>query len=137
MVLVHVTEHDRKATRGCPCGYFSSPLHACNCGSLAIERYRSRISGPLLDRIDIHLEVPAVAYGDLVGEQYGESSAIIRSRVERARAVQRARFQNQVGPGTKSPLAGALLRTLVKAQKLGLYRVAQPRRAEQRFQSRT
>ena len=76
---------------------FRDPLHACSCGPLAIERYRSRISGPLLDRIDIHLEVPAVAYGDLAGEQSGETSATIRSRVEQARAVQRTRFRDQRG----------------------------------------
>lgn len=85
------------ATRGCPCGYHGDPLHSCSCGPLAIERYRSRISGPLLDRIDIHLEVPAVAYADLVGEQADESSAAIRSRVEAARAIQRARFRGQRG----------------------------------------
>jgi magnesium chelatase family protein len=85
------------AMNPCPCGYFGDPVHACSCGPLAIERYRSRISGPLLDRIDIHLEVPAVAYGDLVGEHAEETSAVIRGRVERARAVQRARFQGQRG----------------------------------------
>jgi magnesium chelatase family protein len=85
------------AMNPCPCGYFGDPLHSCHCGSLAIERYRSRISGPLLDRIDIHLEVPAVAYADLVGDHTDESSASIRSRVERARSVQRARFQGQRG----------------------------------------
>jgi len=92
-----VAGHGRKATRGCPCGYFGDPLHPCSCGHLAIERYRSRISGPLLDRIDIHLEVPAVAYGDLVDEQSDESSAAIRGRVEQARAVQRTRFRDQRG----------------------------------------
>jgi magnesium chelatase family protein len=85
------------AMNPCPCGYFGDPVHSCSCGPLAIERYRSRISGPLLDRIDIHLEVPAVAYGDLVGEHADESSATIRGRVERARAIQRARFQGQRG----------------------------------------
>jgi magnesium chelatase family protein len=85
------------AMNPCPCGYLGDPLHACRCGPLAIERYRSRISGPLLDRIDIHLEVPAVAYGDLAGEQSGETSAAIRSRVEQARAVQRTRFRDQRG----------------------------------------
>ena len=85
------------AMNPCPCGYLGDPLHACSCGPLAIERYRSRISGPLLDRIDIHLEVPAVAYGDLAGEQSGETSATIRGRVELARAVQRTRFRDQRG----------------------------------------
>ena len=85
------------AMNPCPCGYFGDPVHPCSCSPLSIERYRSRISGPLLDRIDIHLEVPAVAYGDLVGEQSGETSASIRGRVERARAIQRARFQGQRG----------------------------------------
>jgi magnesium chelatase family protein len=85
------------AMNPCPCGYFGDPTHSCSCGPVSIERYRSRISGPLLDRIDIHLEVPAVAYGDLVDTQSSESSASIRDRVERARAVQRVRFQDQPG----------------------------------------
>jgi magnesium chelatase family protein len=85
------------AMNPCPCGYFGDPTHSCSCGPLAIERYRSRISGPLLDRIDIHLEVPAVAYGDLVAAQSSDSSGTIRERVERARAVQRARFKDQPG----------------------------------------
>src|SRR5205085_10225922 len=63
------------AMNPCPCGYFGDPSHPCACGPLAIERYRSRISGPLLDRIDIHLEVPAVGYGELMGEPSGEASA--------------------------------------------------------------
>jgi magnesium chelatase family protein len=85
------------AMNPCPCGYLGDPVHPCSCGSLSIERYRSRISGPLLDRIDIHLEVPAVAYGDLVATPSGESSAAIRTRVEEARSVQRDRFRGQRG----------------------------------------
>jgi magnesium chelatase family protein len=85
------------AMNPCPCGYFGDPSHSCSCGSLIIERYRSRISGPLLDRIDIHLEVPSVAYGDLVGEHSEETSLAIRGRVEQARTVQRTRFQGQRG----------------------------------------
>jgi magnesium chelatase family protein len=85
------------AMNPCPCGYHGHPLHSCSCGPLAIGRYRSRISGPLLDRIDIHLEVPAVAYADLMGERADESSGAIRARVEAARALQRARFRGQRG----------------------------------------
>jgi magnesium chelatase family protein len=85
------------AMNPCPCGYLGDGIHSCTCGPLNIARYRARISGPLLDRIDIHLEVPAVAYADLIAEKRDETSATIRTRVDRARAVQRARFQNQRG----------------------------------------
>jgi magnesium chelatase family protein len=81
----------------CPCGYHGDPVRECRCGPLDIERYRSRISGPLLDRIDIHLEVPAVAYRDLAGCQPEEPSAAIRARIEQAREVQRRRFRGQPG----------------------------------------
>jgi magnesium chelatase family protein len=64
---------------------------------LEVERYRSRVSGPLLDRIDIHLEVPAVGYRELVGGDAEESSAAIRGRVERARARQQERFRRRPG----------------------------------------
>src|SRR5262249_43479118 len=85
------------AMNPCPCGYFGDPVHDCRCAPLEVERYRSRISGPLLDRIDIHLQVPAVVYGDLVGGQSEESSAAIRARVEQARTLQRQRFRDQPG----------------------------------------
>jgi magnesium chelatase family protein len=85
------------AMNPCPCGYFGDEAHACRCSAVDVERYRSRVSGPLLDRIDIHLEVPAVPYPDLVGARVEESSAAVRARVERARAVQRERFQGEPG----------------------------------------
>jgi magnesium chelatase family protein len=85
------------AMNPCPCGYVGDPAHDCRCAPLEVERYRSRISGPLLDRIDIHLEVPAVPYGDLVGGRSEESSAAIRERVQRARALQRLRFRGHPG----------------------------------------
>ena len=98
------------AMNPCPCGYFGDPTHSCSCGALAIERYRSRISGPLLDRIDIHLEVPAVAYGDLVGEQSSESSADLRARVESAREVQRERFREVSGVHANAHMSARDLR---------------------------
>lgn len=81
------------AMNPCPCGYQGDPIHMCSCTPLMIQRYRSRISGPLLDRIDIHIEVPAVKYRDLADRGEGESSESIASRVARSREVQKERFQ--------------------------------------------
>jgi len=83
------------AMNPCPCGYFGDRRHDCVCSPLIIQRYRARVSGPLLDRLDIHVEVPPVAYDDLTGGGVGEPSDAIRERVERARAAQLARFQGQ------------------------------------------
>jgi magnesium chelatase family protein len=85
------------AMNPCPCGYLGDHQHSCTCASLMVARYRSRISGPLLDRIDIHLEVPAVSYAELAAEPEEENSATIRARVEQARSVQRARFHGHRG----------------------------------------
>jgi len=78
---------------GCPCGYLSDPKHQCRCSFQQIHRYRTRISGPLLDRIDIHVEVPAVAYKDLAALKSAEPSAAIAQRVNHARAAQAERFK--------------------------------------------
>ena len=75
----------------CPCGFFSDPTHECRCTGAIIQRYLSKISGPLLDRIDLHIEVPAVAYKELRGNGTGVTSAEIRERVEAARALQHQR----------------------------------------------
>jgi magnesium chelatase family protein len=76
---------------GCPCGFYGDASRECRCTPAIIQRYLGKISGPLLDRIDIHVEVPAVPYKELRGNNSAESSAGIRARVEGARAVQRAR----------------------------------------------
>lgn len=77
----------------CPCGYLGDPAHACSCTPIAVKRYRSRLSGPLLDRIDLHVEVPAVAYRDLSDSRETEGSAVIAARVMRARQLQQERFK--------------------------------------------
>lgn len=79
----------------CPCGFAGDPTKGCRCTPAHIHRYRSKVSGPLLDRIDIHLEVPAVSVADLMAEAQGESSQAIRHRVTFARAQQRQRFQTE------------------------------------------
>ena len=76
---------------GCPCGFYGDSTRECRCTLAIIQRYLSKISGPLLDRIDIHVEVPAVPYKELRVNATSESSAEIRVRVDRARAVQHAR----------------------------------------------
>src|SRR5262245_9714376 len=86
------------ATQGCQCGHLGDPLRQCRCDAASIEQYQARLSGPLLDRIDIHLHVPAVPPGELSGSgAAGEGSAAIRARVERARRIQRERFCDQLG----------------------------------------
>ncbi len=80
------------AMNPCPCGYFSDPKHECRCTYPQIHRYRAKISGPLLDRIDIHVEVPAVSYRDLSAPADGETSADIRDRVIAARNIQAGRL---------------------------------------------
>src|SRR2546428_2452111 len=85
------------AMNPCPCGYFGDPQHNCSCGPLGVQRYLARVSGPLLDRIDIHLEVPAVKYRALAEQGGGEPSAAVRERVDRARTVQRERFSKRPG----------------------------------------
>ena len=82
------------AMNPCPCGYQGDPKRQCQCSPLQVQRYRARISGPLMDRIDIHVEVPAVRFQDLSGMAQGETSDAIRERVMRARAVQHARFRD-------------------------------------------
>jgi magnesium chelatase family protein len=81
------------AMNPCPCGYFTDPRKACRCNTTKIQNYMSKISGPLLDRIDIHIELPSIKYKELTDTQDAEPSAAIKSRVERARAIQRERFQ--------------------------------------------
>ena len=80
------------AMNPCPCGYYGHPTRRCTCSPQAVRRYLSKVSGPLLDRIDLHIEVPPVEYDQLAAKAKGESSAAIRQRVNAARAVQRARF---------------------------------------------
>ena len=83
------------AMNPCPCGFFTDSQKECNCTPNQIQRYRSRVSGPLLDRIDIQVEVPAVRYQDLASRDPGESSSVIRQRVNAARFLQVRRFRKR------------------------------------------
>ncbi len=81
------------AMNPCPCGYFTDPKRECRCTPSQIHKYISRISGPLLDRVDIHVDVPSLRYKELAGEYASDSSSQIRQRINEARKVQRERFR--------------------------------------------
>jgi len=83
------------AMNPCPCGYFGDPYHECTCSPGMIERYIGKISGPLLDRIDIHINVSSVKYEDLLSKYTGEPSSKIKERVLRAREIQKTRYKNE------------------------------------------
>ncbi len=83
------------AMNPCPCGYMTDPKKECSCSPVLIKKYISRISGPLLDRIDIHIDVPALRYQELTSDNDGEISDVIRKRVEEARMIQQRRFRNE------------------------------------------
>lgn len=87
------------AMNPCPCGYYGDPRRTCRCSPQQIRQYQGRLSGPLLDRIDIHIEVPAIGYKELVGRYAGESSQSIKERIDQARVLQKKRF-----PGERTPL---------------------------------
>ena len=98
------------AMNPCPCGYYGDIKRECRCGPVVIQKYRQRISGPLLDRIDLHVEVPAVDYKTLSSSDLTESSESIRQRVERARAIQRERFAKEKGVHTNATMTPRLIR---------------------------
>lgn len=94
----------------CPCGYFNHPEKACHCGPSEVKRYLNRISGPLMDRIDIHIEIVPVAFRDISGRRDAEKSEVIRGRVIEARKIQTKRFRNFPKIYTNAQMTPALMR---------------------------
>ncbi len=97
------------AMNPCPCGYYGHPTKACTCSQNAVHKYLNKISGPLLDRLDLHIEVPPVDYKALSDKAQGETSAAIRERVNRARKLQTERYRG-TGISCNAQLTPALLR---------------------------
>jgi magnesium chelatase family protein len=104
------------AMNPCPCGYFNDKSRDCQCSPTMIQRYVSKVSGPLLDRIDIHIEVPAVQYKELRAGAAAEGSREIRARVLAAREVQHARFWKPVAEGRAAAKSAAKPRVFANAQ---------------------
>jgi magnesium chelatase family protein len=107
------------AMNPCPCGFYGDPVKECTCSSATITRYQKRLSGPLLDRIDIHIEVPRVDYEKLSGHRTGETSESVRARVEAARAIQRERFKEVKAVHQNADMRVAEVRKFCKLDKEG------------------
>jgi len=103
----------------CPCGYYNHPKKECTCSTTSIQKYLHKISGPLLDRIDLHIEVAPVSYEDLRDHQKAECSAIIALSVKKARAIQTERFKNCKGVYTNAQMNGKQLSQSCSISKEG------------------
>lgn len=103
----------------CPCGYASDPEQKCSCSAVQIMRYQKKVSGPLLDRIDLHIEVPRVKFDKLSSNELEESSQSIRERVERARAIQAERFKGK-SIHTNSEMKNAEIREFCKLDEASM-----------------
>ncbi len=102
------------AMNPCPCGYLGSSQRECRCSPMQIQRYRAKISGPLLDRIDIHIEAPALSLQELQSSGLGEASTTIRARIKHARAIQMDRFKASHGTSANARMSNRDIRTHCK-----------------------
>ncbi len=107
------------AMNPCPCGYYSDPKRQCKCSPRQVENYLNRISGPLIDRIDIHVEVPPVPWKELRGKTTGISSSEIRKTVVAARKIQRERFNGSGATTTNATMSSRLVREYCKLDAAG------------------
>lgn len=107
------------AMNPCPCGYYNHPEKDCVCPPGTVQKYLNKISGPLLDRIDIHIEVTPVSYNELAAERQSEKSASVRERVIKAREIQQQRYINNEGIHCNAQMGSKQLRTLCKIDEAG------------------
>lgn len=106
------------AQNPCPCGYYGDPTHVCSCSNAMITRYQKRISGPLMDRIDLHVDVPRVEFEKLTSNRRGENSAVVRARVEAARTRQQERFKG-LGLTNNADMGASEVREMCKLDETG------------------
>ena len=99
------------AMNPCPCGYYNHPTQDCTCQPGTVEKYLNRISGPLLDRIDLHVEVVPVPFEELAKKNAGEKSKVVRERVMRARKIQTERFNDVPGIHSNAQMTSKLIQT--------------------------
>jgi magnesium chelatase family protein len=101
------------------CGFYNHPARECSCAPGAVQKYLSKISGPLLDRIDLHVEVTPVPFAELSNIKAGESSAVIRERVIKARELQAERYNNHPGIYCNAQMSSTLLKEVCAIEKTG------------------
>jgi magnesium chelatase family protein len=126
LLFILSTLYPKKSLNPCPCGYYGDSLKPCTCAPALVTKYQKRISSPMLDRMDIHIEVPRVDYQKLSSDRLGEASADIRAHVEAARERQCVRFAKSVNMVSNSDMRVAEVRQFCKLDETGesLVRVA-------------
>ena len=103
----------------CPCGYYNHPTKSCVCPSGSVQKYLNKVSGPLLDRIDLHLEVTPVPFEQMTANKFVEHSATIQERVIQARDIQIARFKEHEGIYTNAMMPSAMVKDICTISKVG------------------
>jgi len=106
MVFCLLSESNNKCTQPCPCGYYNHPEKECVCPPGAVQKYLNKISGPLLDSIDLHVEVVPVNFSELISEYKTEKSQNVRERVIKAREIQQERFKHEAGMHSNAQMGG-------------------------------
>jgi magnesium chelatase family protein len=119
MVGVPLIRLRKKPTQVCPCGYFNHPEKECSCSPIMVQRYLNKISGPLLDRIDLHVEVTPVAFSELSSTKTYESSDAVRTRVIQARDIQAKRFEEHPGIYANAQMGSKLLKEICIINQVG------------------
>lgn len=109
----------KKPTHECPCGYFNHPEKECSCAPLMVQKYLNKISGPLLDRIDLHVEVTPVPFSELSSTRQTEDSSAIRERVLKARDIQAKRFEAHAGVYCNAQMGSKLLKEICTINPVG------------------
>lgn len=119
MVFGFGLHNANKATHVCPCGFYNHPEKECVCAPGAVQKYLSKISGPLLDRIDLHVEVTPVNFSELSSSRTAEKSDLIRERVMKARSIQDARFAEVDGMHANAQMSANMVRQICAIDEQG------------------
>lgn len=119
LVMNFLTQYRRRPTHPCPCGFYNHPERECTCPPGTVQKYLNKISGPLLDRIDLHVEVTPVAFSELSNMKSQERSADIRDRVICAREIQAERYKNNPGIYCNAQISSKMLKEICVINQAG------------------